>query len=251
MPRQTVGVPVRQVLRRGSAYAVVFALALAGCSPVSPDPDPTPSPSPTVHRARPVPRRPRLRRPARRRRRPLPSRWPWWCTPPGRWPTSAPRRLAGWSPSARTGGRPSARPVAGCGCPASPTAPRPMCCGQSAAARTCWGSFRPPTVDPSVRVLTVGGRHPLRDPKSYSLQVPAAEPAPAVTNLTIVGDVMLGRRVGRAIADDPRRSLPAAGRPAVPGPTSPSGTWSRPSPPPASPPRAVTPSEPVPAWSAA
>jgi len=59
-------------------------------------------------------------------------------------------------------------------------------------------------VDPSVRVLTVGGRHPLRHPRSYSLQVPAADPAPPVTTLTIVGDVMLGRRVGRAIADDPR-----------------------------------------------
>jgi len=59
-------------------------------------------------------------------------------------------------------------------------------------------------VDPTVRVLTVDGRHPLRDPRSYSLQAPATEPAPAVATLTIVGDVMLGRRVGRAIADDPR-----------------------------------------------
>ena len=68
-------------------------------------------------------------------------------------------------------------------------------------------------MDPSVRVLTVGGQHPLRDPKSYSLQVPAAEPAPAVTTLAIVGDVMLGRRVGRAIADDPRAAFrPLAGR---------------------------------------
>ena len=68
-------------------------------------------------------------------------------------------------------------------------------------------------VDPSVRVLTVGGRHPLRDPKSYPLQVPAAEPAPEATTLTVVGDVMLGRRVGRAIADDPRAVFrPLAGR---------------------------------------
>ena len=68
-------------------------------------------------------------------------------------------------------------------------------------------------VDPSVRVLTVGGQHPLRDPESYPLQVPAAEPAPAVTTLTIVGDVMLGRRVGRAIADDPRAAFrPLASR---------------------------------------
>ena len=65
-------------------------------------------------------------------------------------------------------------------------------------------------VDPTVRVLTVGGRHPLRDPRPYPLEVPAAEPAPEVTTMTVVGDVMLGRRVGRAIADDPSRT--ASGR---------------------------------------
>jgi poly-gamma-glutamate capsule biosynthesis protein CapA/YwtB (metallophosphatase superfamily) len=58
-------------------------------------------------------------------------------------------------------------------------------------------------VDPSVRVLTVGGRHPLREPKTYPLQVPWPDPVPEVTTLTVVGDVMLARRVGRAITDDP------------------------------------------------
>lgn len=58
-------------------------------------------------------------------------------------------------------------------------------------------------VEPSVRVLTVGGRHPLRDPEAYPIEVPWPDPVPEVTTLTVVGDVMLGRRVGRAIAGDP------------------------------------------------
>lgn len=55
-------------------------------------------------------------------------------------------------------------------------------------------------VGPAVRVATVGGVHPLRDPAAYPLQVDG--PAPAeVTTLTVVGDVMLGRGVtGRPLA---------------------------------------------------
>ncbi|QWF22045.1 CapA family protein [Nocardioides sp. LMS-CY] len=49
-------------------------------------------------------------------------------------------------------------------------------------------------VGPTVRVATVGGVDPLRDPAAYPLQV--AGPAPAeVTTLTVVGDIMLGRGV--------------------------------------------------------
>jgi poly-gamma-glutamate synthesis protein (capsule biosynthesis protein) len=60
-------------------------------------------------------------------------------------------------------------------------------------------------VDPRVRVLTVDGVHPLRDPADYPLRVEAESAPPTVTTLTVVGDIMLARRVGRAIADDPRR----------------------------------------------
>ena len=62
-------------------------------------------------------------------------------------------------------------------------------------------------VDATVRVLTVGGRHPLRDPARYPLETPAAERPGEVTTLSIVGDVMLGRRVAQASGDDPIRTL--------------------------------------------
>ncbi len=64
-------------------------------------------------------------------------------------------------------------------------------------------------VDPTVRVLTVGGRHPLRDPGRYALTAPSPTPVPEVTTLTLVGDIMLGRRVGQAIRRprDPVRPL--------------------------------------------
>ena len=58
-------------------------------------------------------------------------------------------------------------------------------------------------IDPTVRVLTVGGRHPLRDPQAYPVEVPWPDPVPEVTTLTVVGDIMLARRVGRAITGDP------------------------------------------------
>ena len=62
-------------------------------------------------------------------------------------------------------------------------------------------------VDATVRVLTVGGRHPIRDPARYPLETPAAERPAEVTTLSVVGDVMLGRRVAQASGDDPIRTL--------------------------------------------
>ncbi|MGH8833734.1 MAG: CapA family protein [Actinomycetes bacterium] len=60
-------------------------------------------------------------------------------------------------------------------------------------------------VGPTVRVVTVDHRHPLRDPDRYPLSVPVpAGTGPTsigpVTTVALVGDVMLGRRVGRALA---------------------------------------------------
>ena len=60
-------------------------------------------------------------------------------------------------------------------------------------------------VDATVRVLTVAGRHPLRDPGRYPLTTASPQGAGTVTTLTVVGDLMLARRVGRAIAGDPER----------------------------------------------
>lgn len=55
-------------------------------------------------------------------------------------------------------------------------------------------------VGPTVRVATVAGVHPLRDPARYPLTT-AADSAPGrVLTMTIGGDVMLGRRVGTAAA---------------------------------------------------
>src|SRR6478735_9270312 len=47
---------------------------------------------------------------------------------------------------------------------------------------------------PAVRVATVGGVDPLREPAAYPVQVEGPEPGP-VTTMTVVGDLMLGRRV--------------------------------------------------------
>lgn len=62
-------------------------------------------------------------------------------------------------------------------------------------------------VDATVRVLTVGGRHPLRDPARYPLETAATTRQAEVTTMTVVGDVMLGRRVARTSGDDPIRAL--------------------------------------------
>ena len=61
------------------------------------------------------------------------------------------------------------------------------------------------SVGPTVRVMTVDHRDPLRDPDRYPLTVPVpVGPSQTaigpVTTVAVVGDVMLGRRVGRALA---------------------------------------------------
>jgi poly-gamma-glutamate synthesis protein (capsule biosynthesis protein) len=68
-------------------------------------------------------------------------------------------------------------------------------------------------VDATVRVLTVAGRHPLRDPDRYPLATSSRRGVGSVTTLTVVGDVMLARRVGQAIGNDPERPFrPLRGR---------------------------------------
>jgi poly-gamma-glutamate synthesis protein (capsule biosynthesis protein) len=49
-------------------------------------------------------------------------------------------------------------------------------------------------VGPAVRVASVGAIDPLRAPAAYPIQVQGPEPGP-VTTMTVVGDIMLGRRV--------------------------------------------------------
>jgi poly-gamma-glutamate capsule biosynthesis protein CapA/YwtB (metallophosphatase superfamily) len=62
-------------------------------------------------------------------------------------------------------------------------------------------------VDPRVRVLTVGGRHPLREPQRYPLRTGSVGSVPEVTTIAAVGDVMLGRRVGDRHRADPGAPL--------------------------------------------
>lgn len=58
-------------------------------------------------------------------------------------------------------------------------------------------------VDERVRVARVDGIHPLRDPAAYPIRIPSQAPTPTITTITIVGDVMLGRRVGQRYASTP------------------------------------------------
>jgi poly-gamma-glutamate synthesis protein (capsule biosynthesis protein) len=201
--RQTVRVPVRRVLRRG-AYVLVL-LTLAGCTPAPAEPAPSPSLSAPVGPSTASPSPPSASRTAG----PTPSAA---HTQPLALVVHATRRVAD-VPTAAARGVITNRPNRWSAIGQSGDRMRlvSFAAGTSAdvlravRSRTdVLGILPAADVDASVRVLTVGGRHPLRDPTSYSLQVPAAEPAPRVTTLTIVGDVMLGRRVGRAIADDPR-----------------------------------------------
>ncbi len=63
-------------------------------------------------------------------------------------------------------------------------------------------------VDEQVRVLSVGGVDPLLDPAGYQLRIDAAQAIePTITTISIVGDIMLGRRVGEAITGDPAAPL--------------------------------------------
>lgn len=65
-------------------------------------------------------------------------------------------------------------------------------------------------VTPAVRVATVGGVDPLREPAAYPVQVQGPPPG-EVTTLTVVGDIMLGRRVtGRPALDPMAERLAAA-----------------------------------------
>jgi poly-gamma-glutamate capsule biosynthesis protein CapA/YwtB (metallophosphatase superfamily) len=71
------------------------------------------------------------------------------------------------------------------------------------------------SVDATVRVLSVAGRHPLREPGAYPLVVRSTRPVPEVTTLSAVGDVMMARRVGarlRAVGDYTYAMRPMAGR---------------------------------------
>jgi poly-gamma-glutamate synthesis protein (capsule biosynthesis protein) len=61
------------------------------------------------------------------------------------------------------------------------------------------GAVPASAVTPRVRVVLVDGVNPLRDPASYPLTTPD-DAAPAVTTATVVGDVMLARRVGARMA---------------------------------------------------
>jgi poly-gamma-glutamate capsule biosynthesis protein CapA/YwtB (metallophosphatase superfamily) len=49
---------------------------------------------------------------------------------------------------------------------------------------------------PTVQVARVGGVDPLRDPLDYPLTTAASSATPRVTRVTVVGDLMFGRRVG-------------------------------------------------------
>jgi poly-gamma-glutamate capsule biosynthesis protein CapA/YwtB (metallophosphatase superfamily) len=49
---------------------------------------------------------------------------------------------------------------------------------------------------PTVQVAHVAGVDPLRDPQRYPLRAPAATAPQRVTTVTVVGDLMFGRRVG-------------------------------------------------------
>jgi len=64
------------------------------------------------------------------------------------------------------------------------------------SSRDVLGIVPADAVDARVRVLTINGRHPLRDPEHYPLRIRSERPVPEVTTLAAVGDIMLGRRVG-------------------------------------------------------
>lgn len=57
-------------------------------------------------------------------------------------------------------------------------------------------------VDERIRVLDVDGMHPLRNPQDYPLWETTDVTPPPVVTLTVVGDIMLGRRVGSRYRDN-------------------------------------------------
>ena len=62
-------------------------------------------------------------------------------------------------------------------------------------------------VGPEVRVLSVEGVNPLRHPDDYPIRAAGPDPG-RVTTLTVVGDIMLGRRVGDRAAAEGDPSYP-------------------------------------------
>ena len=231
--------PRRRVRRRGAAGPVRL---LPGA--VRPGPDPAPDSTSAPSAASPRHRR-RPRRPVRRR--PPAATQPLALVVHATRPVAdvsaaAARRVVTerpnrWSAIGQPGGR--MRVVSfGDGAPADVL--------RAVRSRTdVLGIVPAAAVDASVRVLTVGGRHPLRDPKSYPLRGPGRRAGAG-------GDHADRRR--RRHARPPGRpghrrrpagSVPAAGRAGWPEPTSPSATWSRRCPPTARPPRAATPSAPA------
>jgi poly-gamma-glutamate capsule biosynthesis protein CapA/YwtB (metallophosphatase superfamily) len=62
-------------------------------------------------------------------------------------------------------------------------------------------------VGPAVRAFSVDGLNPVRNPEAYPLKVPGS-PAAAVTTVFAVGDVMLGRQVGREMRQADDHALP-------------------------------------------
>lgn len=133
-------------------------------------------------------------------------------------PLRAARRLvrtgaSTWHALGQGGG--ALRVVSG-GLPDPGTAPAAERLGSAAAAlrivRTQPGTVAlvpASAVDPTLRVLSVGGVSPLRTPDRYPLQVATGTEPGTVVTTTIVGDVMLGRGVGAELerADDPAAAL--------------------------------------------
>lgn len=64
-------------------------------------------------------------------------------------------------------------------------------------------------VTPRVLTVTIGGVSPVRRPSAYPLTTQSPTPRGAVLTTSIVGDIMLGRRVGDSLAraDDPAAAL--------------------------------------------
>jgi poly-gamma-glutamate capsule biosynthesis protein CapA/YwtB (metallophosphatase superfamily) len=75
------------------------------------------------------------------------------------------------------------------------------------ASRNVLGIVPADAVDARVRVLTIDGGHPLRNPERYLLRTASPRPVPEVTTLAVVGDIMLGRRVGDRHRNDPGAPL--------------------------------------------
>jgi poly-gamma-glutamate capsule biosynthesis protein CapA/YwtB (metallophosphatase superfamily) len=202
-PGHTVDVLVRPVARRGGLAVLAALLAVTGCSVDRPAPAPAgsgPPPASAPAPARPSPRPTVSPTPATPRTQPL-ALVVHATRPVVDVSEAAARRVITdrpdrWSAVGQAGGR--MRLVSF----APGTSARVLQAVR--ASRDVLGVLPAADVDPTVRVLTVAGRHPLRDPGEYALQVPAAGRPPEVTTLSIVGDVMLARRVGRSVAADPR-----------------------------------------------